>query len=62
MRLVVLCGWSLWLIITIILNLIGWLTERRRSEEADTFSFDLHWDSKCVHMPHNPLNIDRKET
>ncbi len=42
----VLCGRSLWLIITIILNLIGRLTEQSRSEEADMFSLDLHWDSK----------------
>lgn len=47
-RLVVLCGCSLWLIITIILNLIGWLTERR-SEEADLFSLGFKLCLSRVH-------------
>lgn len=33
---------SLCLIITIILNLIQWLTEPWRSEEADIFTLNLH--------------------
>ena len=49
----VLCGCSQWLIITIILNLIGRLTEQKRSEEADVFSEDsgvkVHVCVVCVH-------------
>lgn len=36
-RLVVLCGWSLWLIITIILYMIWRMTDKRQSEEAVMF-------------------------